>query len=235
MIPQAVLQGLSAPTGPAAQLQTPASNQEPPCANSPAAGHDPVPQNPRNRVELSEEAALKMAIDASLRTASEEGVPMGLLTDPDDLIDSRWVGETGHTQYSGWSSANEAGPSRVSESSEDHSKAPEVLSKDPASSSSLVPPSAPPFPIHYPSIDISPVNMEYPAVLPTEEAAASAPKTEEKGSQCVICWDGPAEGVCIPCGHLAGCMECLLEIKAKNWGCPVCRAPIEQVIKVYAV
>lgn len=230
--PQAVVQGLSALTRPAAQPHTTAFDQEPPGGNS-ATSHGPVPQNPKSRVELSEEAALKMAIEASLRTASAEGIPMGL--DPDDLIDGRWVGETGHSQLSGWSSANEAGPSRVSELSEDQSKVPEVLSEDPASSSSLVPPSAPPLPIHYPSIDISPAKLEYPAVAPPEEASASAPKAEEKGNQCVVCWDAPAEGVCIPCGHLAGCMECLSEIKAKNWGCPVCRAPIEQVIKVYAV
>jgi hypothetical protein len=65
--------------------------------------------------------------------------------------------------------------------------------------------------------------------------AAAATSSKGGASQCVVCWDAPAEGVCIPCGHMAGCMNCLSEIKAKNWGCPVCRATIQQVIRVYAV
>ena len=55
------------------------------------------------------------------------------------------------------------------------------------------------------------------------------------GGQCVICWDAQAEAVCVPCGHVAGCMECLGEVKAKKWGCPVCRAEIREVIKVFHV
>ncbi|XP_028791925.1 putative E3 ubiquitin-protein ligase XBAT35 [Neltuma alba] len=101
-------------------------------------------------------------------------------------------------------------------------------------------PSAPPIadeypvngPIHYPSIDVSPVEIS--------SSAAEKPPEDEKiaagsGSSCVICLDAPAEGVCIPCGHVAGCMSCLNEVKAKKWGCPVCRAKIDQVIKIYHV
>ncbi|KAL6325365.1 hypothetical protein AAG906_023210 [Vitis piasezkii] len=47
-------------------------------------------------------------------------------------------------------------------------------------------------------------------------------------SSCVICLDAPMEGACIPSDHMAGCMSCLNEIKAKKWGCPVCRAKIDQ-------
>jgi hypothetical protein len=95
-------------------------------------------------------------------------------------------------------------------------------------------PSAPPVwgaviddgPIHYPSLDSDPVD-------------SSEPRTEEKesggGSSCVVCLDAAVEGACIPCGHMAGCMMCLNEIKAKKWGCPVCRAKIDQVIRLYAV
>jgi hypothetical protein len=57
----------------------------------------------------------------------------------------------------------------------------------------------------------------------------------EGGGLCVVCLDACAEGVCIPCGHLAGCMNCLTEVQSKQWGCPVCRGSIERVIKVYAV
>ncbi|KAI3804301.1 hypothetical protein L1987_25740 [Smallanthus sonchifolius] len=90
-------------------------------------------------------------------------------------------------------------------------------------------PSAPPLPdmvddgpVHYPSIDSTPVD-------------SSEEKNNNESSSCVICLDAPVEGVCIPCGHMAGCMSCLNEIKGKNWGCPVCRTKIEQVVRLYAV
>lgn len=101
-------------------------------------------------------------------------------------------------------------------------------------------PSAPPIldenpvdgPVLYPSIDLSPVEISSPAVdkPPEEEKNAAG-----SGSSCVICLDAPAEGACIPCGHVAGCMSCLNEVKAKKWGCPVCRAKIDQVIRIYHV
>lgn len=54
-------------------------------------------------------------------------------------------------------------------------------------------------------------------------------------SSCIICYEAPIEGACVPCGHMAGCMSCLNEIKAKSWGCPVCRVKIELVLRLYAV
>ncbi|CAI9762729.1 unnamed protein product [Fraxinus pennsylvanica] len=65
-------------------------------------------------------------------------------------------------------------------------------------------------------------------------------EVEEKGNtsastSCVICLDAPIEGACVPCGHMAGCMSCLNEIKAKKMSCPVCRAKVELVLRLYAV
>uniref|UniRef100_A0A1J3DF44 Putative E3 ubiquitin-protein ligase XBAT34 n=1 Tax=Noccaea caerulescens TaxID=107243 RepID=A0A1J3DF44_NOCCA len=53
--------------------------------------------------------------------------------------------------------------------------------------------------------------------------------------ECVICVDASSEAVCVPCGHVAGCVSCLKEIRNKKLGCPVCRANIDQVIKLYHV
>lgn len=97
--------------------------------------------------------------------------------------------------------------------------------------------SAPPIPdgpIHYPSIDSTPVDLSSPTV---ESVPAKVGDKKEDGgsSSCVICLDAPVEGACIPCGHMAGCMSCLNEVKAKKWGCPVCRAKIGQVVRLYAV
>ncbi|XP_010527401.1 PREDICTED: putative E3 ubiquitin-protein ligase XBAT35 [Tarenaya hassleriana] len=107
-------------------------------------------------------------------------------------------------------------------------------------------PSAPPFVddvittagenghIHYPSIDSSPI--EVPSLSPVMSVPATGEKNEEGSSgTCSICLDAPSEAACVPCGHVAGCMSCLNEIKSKKWGCPVCRAEINQVIKLYRV
>ncbi|OIW17915.1 hypothetical protein TanjilG_00245 [Lupinus angustifolius] len=82
-------------------------------------------------------------------------------------------------------------------------------------------------PIQYPSIDLSPSDTSSPVV--------DKKNADENSSSCVICLDAPAEGACIPCGHVAGCMSCLNEVKTKKLGCPVCRAKINQVIKLYHV
>ncbi|KAJ9546954.1 hypothetical protein OSB04_019497 [Centaurea solstitialis] len=101
----------------------------------------------------------------------------------------------------------------------------------------IVPPSAPPVsdmvddgPIHYPTIDMDLTEETRPA---TEKEKDN--NNDSSSSSCVICLDAPVEGACIPCGHMAGCMSCLNEVKAKNWGCPVCRSKIDQVVRLYAV
>jgi hypothetical protein len=51
------------------------------------------------------------------------------------------------------------------------------------------------------------------AIMPIEEGGAMSSKGVV--TQCVICWDAFAKVVCIPCGHIIGCMNCLLQIKTK--------------------
>ena len=88
-------------------------------------------------------------------------------------------------------------------------------------------------PVHYPTIDSTPVDVPSSSPLP---ASAEGEKKEDGSSgQCSICLDAPSDAVCAPCGHVAGCMSCLTEIKSKNYGCPVCRAKIDQIVKLYRV
>jgi len=114
-------------------------------------------------------------------------------------------------------------------------------------------PTAPPFaeetfyigPVQYPSVDAAPVDVAMPATTEGGTAAASARPGENEANAsgsgntpsgtCVICLDAPVEGACIPCGHMAGCMSCLKDIESKKWGCPICRATINQVVRLYAV
>lgn len=83
--------------------------------------------------------------------------------------------------------------------------------------------------VDYPLVDSDPVD-DVPYSSTENQMNQSS-----GSSSCVICLDAPVEGACVPCGHMAGCMSCLNEVKAKNWGCPVCRTKINQVIKLYAV
>ncbi|KAL9242980.1 hypothetical protein vseg_016926 [Gypsophila vaccaria] len=54
-------------------------------------------------------------------------------------------------------------------------------------------------------------------------------------SACVVCWEATVEAACVPCGHVSCCMSCLQEIKDKDGVCPVCRAHIDQVVKLYGI
>lgn len=103
-------------------------------------------------------------------------------------------------------------------------------------------PSAPPLPemvddgpVHYPSIDSISTPIDLSGTKPGSKTDDVNEKNNSDSSSCVICLDAPVEGACIPCGHMAGCMSCLNEIKGKNWGCPVCRTKIDQVVRLYAV
>lgn len=91
-------------------------------------------------------------------------------------------------------------------------------------------------PIHYPSIDFDPVDIPNSNLNQNPSVSVSDKKEQDvDNSQCVICLDAPVEGACIPCGHMAGCMSCLNAIKDKKGVCPVCRAKINQVVRLYAV
>ncbi|KAG9413326.1 hypothetical protein AC1031_012544 [Aphanomyces cochlioides] len=52
-------------------------------------------------------------------------------------------------------------------------------------------------------------------------------------SECIICLDGPVEAVCVPCGHHAMCMACATQLYNSSRECPVCRAALNQVIRLY--
>ncbi|CAF2153294.1 unnamed protein product [Brassica napus] len=88
-------------------------------------------------------------------------------------------------------------------------------------------------PFHYPTIDSTPVDV--PSSYPLPASAEGEKKEDGISGQCSICLDAPSDTVCTPCGHVAGCMSCLTEIKSKNYGCPVCRAKIDQITKLYRV
>lgn len=55
-----------------------------------------------------------------------------------------------------------------------------------------------------------------------------------EAGHCVICSDGVIDSVVYRCGHMCVCMACGLELKGQGLKCPICRAPITDIIRAYA-
>ncbi|KAI3459518.1 hypothetical protein Pfo_016181 [Paulownia fortunei] len=206
----------------------------------------------------SEDEELAMAINASLQSASHEG-PSHTDTYIGSEIDTSTstansmnsssheesyimgAASTSHEASGSKCEIQEAGSTGSSaQDLQSYNSIPSVVQTTLENPSAVSVPSAPPVadvaisdgPILYPSIDMSPVDLSSPTV---NAVSSRADEKKEDGATCTICLDAPLEGACIPCGHMAGCMSCLNEIKAKKWGCPLCRTKIDQVIRIYAV
>jgi adenylate kinase family enzyme len=50
---------------------------------------------------------------------------------------------------------------------------------------------------------------------------------------CVVCMVEEADGVVLPCGHLCGCEPCLNILLNSGATCPICRAHMNSVVKVF--
>lgn len=51
--------------------------------------------------------------------------------------------------------------------------------------------------------------------------------------QCVICIDRSVDTVLYQCGHMCVCHQCGLQLKMEGHKCPMCRAPIRDIIRAY--
>lgn len=156
---------------------------------------------------------------------------------------SGWTDEPEKKDYNGWGvPSRTALPNQNQVVEANITTAPVIQTSNDISSSVSSAPSAPPIPdeissegpIYYPSVENSKLDLYVPAA---EHGApvTSNKKDEHTTSSCVICWEAPIEAACVPCGHMAGCMSCLKDIKAKRGNCPVCRSKISQVIRLYTV
>ena len=63
--------------------------------------------------------------------------------------------------------------------------------------------------------------------------SSGVPSRPLNDSQCLICLDKSADSVLYQCGHVCVCYGCGMELKARNAHCPVCRAPIKDIIRAY--
>ncbi|KAK9724301.1 hypothetical protein RND81_05G062100 [Saponaria officinalis] len=165
----------------------------------------------------TEDMELAMAIRASLESARQQGLPVDHFPTSDGPSSSTTV-------FHSTEPSSSKGECTVLPPKEEATPSAPIITDEDESLNG---------PIHYPTIDFSTMDMS--GVMEPSSSNNEDGSKKGKSSSCVICFDAPVEAACVPCGHMAGCMSCLNEIKAKNWGCPVCRANIDQVIKVFSV
>ncbi|KAM3708266.1 hypothetical protein ACB098_02G085600 [Castanea mollissima] len=204
--------------------------------------------------QSAEDFEMAMAINASIQSVMQERPPIPDAHPSTEASSSiSWNNSANTSSHSGLDVPIAPAPNASSSKRTVHETGPEGNSSQQSQNHDIVTttqtnptpgsiPSAPPIadeiiedgPIQYPSIDTSSVDVSSPII---EDAPGKAGERKDDGSasSCVICLDAPVEGACIPCGHMVGCMSCLTEIKEKKWGCPVCRAKIDQVVKLYVV
>ncbi|PIA45390.1 hypothetical protein AQUCO_01700738v1 [Aquilegia coerulea] len=176
--------------------------------------------------------------DSANNTSHNGWDTVGQSVSPSKESSSGWLSKPAEVVHNGWGSARTGLRTYLAQN---NSVSLVPRTREPPEVVAV--PSAPPIPedaddvgpVHYPSVDFSPVDLTMPSVENEEATINQVKEDVGASSSCVICLDAPVEGACIPCGHMGGCMSCLKEIKDKKWGCPVCRSKIDQVIRIYAV
>lgn len=234
------------------------SYPNPSASAAPAPVHTSAPEDVQMAMAIN--ASIQSALAEGVPISKPQPVNLTANTNgwgasPDNTTFSGWGQSSGAPPatklvpapdpYNGW-----AGVRPSSSSPQLHTgrlETPTVLPSAHEAPPTISVPSAPPIeetfysgPIQYPTIDSSPVDLSVPPPAAGKkpepfDSKDGGSRSSTSSSSCVVCLDAPVEGACIPCGHMAGCMSCLGEIKGKKWGCPVCRAEIDRVIRLYAV
>ena len=55
----------------------------------------------------------------------------------------------------------------------------------------------------------------------------------EECEECVLCMDAPREYALVPCGHRCICATCIVRHRTELAACPLCKAPVESVLRIF--
>ncbi|KJE94432.1 hypothetical protein CAOG_05075 [Capsaspora owczarzaki ATCC 30864] len=73
----------------------------------------------------------------------------------------------------------------------------------------------------------------YKEGLSPESAAKSVDSVAVAKGNCAVCLEQPIDSLLYGCGHMCSCHACGLSLKIQGKSCPICRAPIKDVVKAY--
>lgn len=69
--------------------------------------------------------------------------------------------------------------------------------------------------------------------LPSASTTSGRLATPASIERCLICDDHHVDTVLYQCGHLCLCHSCAMRLRQSGSNCPVCRAPIRDIMKTY--
>ncbi|KAJ7969383.1 RING/U-box superfamily protein [Quillaja saponaria] len=77
-----------------------------------------------------------------------------------------------------------------------------------------------------------PMKQEFHSVQ--TEAKKSSDGAPRKGNgNCCICYEVKVDSVLYRCGHMCACLKCAHELQRRSGKCPVCQAPVVDVVRVH--
>ena len=71
-----------------------------------------------------------------------------------------------------------------------------------------------------------------PEVAALEAAESEVVILPNEENECAVCFDAPKIMLIVPCGHKCMCNGCATQLKNGGHSCPICRGPINSILKV---
>ncbi|EQC25412.1 hypothetical protein SDRG_16739 [Saprolegnia diclina VS20] len=80
-----------------------------------------------------------------------------------------------------------------------------------------------------------PAMLRRKSSLLDDGATSDGAKRRKGKDECVVCYDRPKATVCVPCGHVAVCVQCAETLRRTTGRCPICRGEVREVVKLFHV